>query len=429
VTRDAVQRKPRVVVLGGGFGGIGAARKLHDADVDVVLVDKQDYHTFQPMLYQVATGVVDVSAIADPLRGLFHDQPNARVHQGTADEIDPDSRVVKFTDREPLEYDYLVLALGAEVEFFGVEGAGLHGYPLYTLRDAVRLKEHVVSRWEEADRNPSLIADGALNVVIVGGGATGVESAGALGELYRNVFSEDFPDIDQEHARLILVEAGHALLPMFKKDIQGYTERALGERGVEIMLGEIVESVTPTRVTLKSGTVLKAHTLVWGAGLHAHPIAESLGVKLQHGSRIPVELDLRLADRPEVFAVGDIAWITDAETDEVLPQLGSVALQAGEHAGENVARLVKGKNAKPFEYTDKGTMATIGRGAAVLQTRRGLTMKGRTAFLAWGAVHLALLSTGEERTKAVVDWTWAGLTHERSGRIVVSGSEPTPARR
>jgi NADH dehydrogenase len=420
---------PRVVVLGGGFGGIGAARKLRDADVDVVLVDKQDYHTFQPMLYQLATGVIDTSAIADPLRGLFHDQPNARVHQGTVEAIDPDSRVVTFADREPLEYDYLVLALGAEAEFFGVEGAGEHGYPLYTLGDAVRLKEHVVTCWEEADRNPSLIADGMLNVVIVGGGATGVESAGALGELYRNVFSDDFPDIAQEHARLILVEAGPALLPMFKKDIQDYTQRALRERGVEIMLGEIVESVAPTRVRLKSGTVLKAHTLVWGAGLHAHPIAKALGVELQRGSRIPVGLDLRLADRPEVFAVGDIAWITDAKTDDVLPQLGSVALQAGEHAGENIARLVDRKDAMPFKYTDKGTMAIIGRGAAVLQTRRGHTMKGRTAFLAWGAVHLALLSTGEERTKAVVEWTWAGLTHERSGRIVVSDIEPTPARR
>lgn len=416
-------------MLGGGFGGIGAARKLRHADVDVVLVDKQDYHTFQPMLYQVATGVVDVSAIADPLRGMFHDQPNAKVYQGTVEGIDPESRVVNFADREALPYDYLVLALGAEAEFFGVEGAAEHGFPLYTLADAVRLKEHVVTCWEGGDRDPSLVADGILNVVIVGGGPTGVESAGALGELYRNVFSDDFPDIAQEHARLILVEAGSALLPMFKKDIRDYTERALRERGVEPMLGEIVESVAPTRVTLKSGQVIDAHTLVWGAGLHAHPIAASLGVELQRGSRIPVGLDLRVADRPEVFAVGDIAWITDSKTNDVLPQLGSVALQAGEHAGRNIARVVNGQETKPFEYTDKGTMATIGRGAAVLQTRRGHTMKGRSAFLAWGAVHLALLSTGEDRTKAVVDWTWSALTHERSGRIVVSGSEPTSARR
>jgi NADH dehydrogenase len=172
-------------------------------------------------------------------------------------------------------------------------------------------------------------------------------------------------------------------------------------------------------MTLASGTVIKAHTLIWGAGLQASPLVASLGLELRHGNRVPVESDLSVADHPEVFAVGDIAWITDTKTNEVLPQLGSVALQAGEQAGENVARLVAGKDTEPFAYHDKGTMATIGRGTAVIQTHRGHTIKGKAASLAWGAVHLALLSTGEDRAKAVVDWTWAGFTHERSGRISV----------
>jgi len=206
---------------------------------------------------------------------------------------------------------------------------------------------------------------------------------------------------------------------MFKKDIRDYTERTLEKLGVDVMLGEIVASVAPTRVTLKSGKVLNAHTLVWGAGLQAAPIVESLGLELQRGNRVPVEPDLSLKEHPEVFAVGDIAWITDAKTNEVLPQLGSVALQAGECAGENIARRVAGKAATPFEYEDKGTMATIGRGAAVVQFRRGRTMKGKAASLAWGAVHLALLSTGEDRAKAVVNWTWAGFSHERPARITV----------
>jgi NADH:ubiquinone reductase (H+-translocating) len=189
------------------------------------------------------------------------------------------------------------------------------------------------------------------------------------------------------------------------------------------MVGEIVSSVEPTRVKLKSGKVLNAHTLVWGAGLQANPIADALGVDLEKGHRVAVGPDLTVPGRPETFAVGDVAWITDTGTNEVLPQLGSVALQAGEQAGENIARIVAGKPTEPFVYKDKGTMATIGRGAAVVQFRRGRTLKGKSASLAWGAVHLALLSTGEDRAKGLIDWTWAGFSHERPARITVRTDE------
>ncbi len=408
-----------MLVLGGGFGGIGAARKLADADADVVLVDRNDYHTFQPLLYQVATDLLETSAVGHALRDLFHDQPNTTVHQGTVTSVDVEKKRVEFSDRVPLEYDYLVVALGATVNFFGTQGAEEHAFPMYTLVDAVRLREQVLERWEAADRDPSLVDDGALNVVVVGGGPTGVESIGALAELYRSNFAKDYPGLPQEKARLILVEAGPTLFAMFKQDIRDYTQKALEQRGVEVLVGESVASVAPGRVTLASGEVLPAHTLVWGAGLQASERSGDLPVELQHGRRIPVEPDLSVAGHPEVFAVGDIAWITDSKTNEVLPQLGSVALQAGEWAGENIARLVKGEQTKPFVYEDKGTMATIGRGAAVVQFRRGRTMKGKAASLAWGAVHLALLSTGEDRAKAVIDWTWAGFTHERSNRISV----------
>jgi NADH:ubiquinone reductase (H+-translocating) len=411
--------RPHVLVLGGGFGGVGVARKLKKAEVDVTVVDKNDYHTFQPLLYQVATDLLETAACGHPLRDLFDEQPNVTVHEASVTGIDLARREVQFAEMGPLTYDYLVLGLGAGVNFFGVEGAEEHAFPMYTLADAVRLKEHVLRKWEDADRDPALVQDGAVNVVIVGGGPTGIESAGALAELYRNNFAEDYPEISQDQARIVLVEAGSALLSMFRSDIRSYTKKALKDRGVEVMLGEVVASVEPTRVTLKSGTVIEAHTLVWGAGLQASPLVELLGVELQHGNRVPVEPDLSVAGHPEVFAVGDIAWITDAKTNEVLPQLGSVALQAGERAGENIARLVADKGTEPFEYHDKGTMATIGRGAAVVQTRGGHTLKGKAAFLAWGGVHLALLSTGEDRAKAVVDWTWAGFTHERPGRISV----------
>ncbi len=376
--------RPRVLVLGGGFAGIGAARKLTDADVDVVLVDKHDYHTFQPLLYQVATDLLPPATVGHALRDLFHEQPNARVHKTTATAVDLAKREVQFDEMAPLAYDYLVLGLGAEVNFFGVEGAAEHAFPLYTLPDAVRLKEHILERWESADKDDSLIEDGGLNVV---------------------------------------VEAAPEIFAMFKTKLRTYAEKALAKRSVEVMTGEIVESIGPTRVMLKSGTVIPAHTLVWGAGLQGSAIVKSLGIELGKGNRVPVEADLSLAGHPEVFAVGDIAAITERKGKAVLPQLGGVALQSGEHAGENIARLVSGNETEPFEYLDKGTMATIGRGAAVVQMPRGRTMTGKTASLAWGAVHLALLSTGEDRAKAVVDWTWAGFTHERSARISVRTDE------
>jgi NADH:ubiquinone reductase (H+-translocating) len=411
--------RPRVLVLGGGFAGIGAAQKLKKSDVDVVLVDGHDYHTFQPLLYQVATGLLEQPAVGHPIRDLFHKQDNIRIRQDRVAGIDLEKKEVRFAELEPLSYDYLVLALGAEVNFFGVEGAAEHAFPLYTLADAVRLKDHVLKTWEAADRNPKLAEDGALNMVVVGGGPTGVETAGAMAELYNGVFRKDYPDVSPEQARIVLVEASPEIFAMFKPDIRAYTGKALAERGVDVQTGEVVASVSPTRVTLKSGTVLPAHTLVWGAGLQGNELVRSLGFELERGNRIAVDEELRIASHPEVYAVGDIAAITDAKTEQVLPQLGSVALQSGEHAGETIARRVASKETKPFKYRDKGTMATIGRGAAVVQMLGGRTMKGKAAQAAWGTVHLALLPTNEDRAKAVVDWAGAGLTHQRSGRIRV----------
>jgi len=420
---DENGRRPRVLVLGGGFAGIGAAQKLKKSDVDVVLVDKHDYHTFQPLLYQVATGLLEQPAVGHPIRDLFHKQDNVRIHQDSVTEIDLDARRVTFDELEPLSYDYLVLGLGAEVNFFGVEGAADHAFPLYTLADAVRLKQHVLRTWEEADRKPALIEDGALNIVVVGGGPTGVETAGALAELYNGVFRKDYPDVAPDRATITLVEAGPQIFPMFKEDIRTYTEDALTKRGVDVQTGEVVESITPQRVTLKSGTVLPAHTLVWGAGLQGNALVQSLGLELERGNRIGVDEELRIPSHPEAYAVGDVAAITDPKTSQVLPQLGSVALQSGEHAGKTLAQRIAGKETKPFKYKDKGTMAAIGRGSAVVQMLGGKTMKGKTAQLAWATVHLALLPTNEDRSKAVVDWVGAGLTHQRSGRITVDLEE------
>ncbi|HKA25809.1 MAG TPA: NAD(P)/FAD-dependent oxidoreductase [Gaiellaceae bacterium] len=411
--------RPRVLVLGGGFGGVGAAQKLRKSDVDVVLVDKHNYHTFQPLLYQVATGLLEQTAVGHPIRDLFQKQENARLHQDEVTAIDLGAREVRFANMAPIDYDYLVLALGAEVNFFGVEGAAEHAFPLYTLPDAARLRDHLLQKWEAADRDPALVEDGALDIVVVGGGPTGIETAGALAELYNGVFRKDYPDLPHDDARIVLVEAGPVIFPMFKPDIRSYTEKALAKRGVDVMTGEVVESIAPTRVTLKSGSVLPAHTLVWGAGLQGNALVRSLGLELERGDRIGVDAELRVPEHPEVYVVGDIGAITDQKTSQVLPQLGSVALQSGEHAGETISRVVAGKEAEPFKYRDKGTMATIGRGSAVVQMLGGKTMKGKAAQLAWGTVHLALLPTNEDRAKAVVDWAGAGMTHQRQARITV----------
>src|SRR5262245_34710497 len=414
--------RPRVLVLGGGFAGVGAAQKLKDAEADVVLVDRHDYHTFQPLLYQLATGLLEQTAVGHSLRDLVERQDNTTVHQDTVRSVDLERREVRFDQLEPMTYDYLVFGLGAEVNFFGTEGAAEHAFPMYTLPHAVRLKDHLLERWEAGDRDPALIDDGALNVVVVGGGPTGVETAGAVAELYRAVFSRDYPKDSEEQARVTLVEAGPELFSMFKPKIRTYTAKALADRTVEVMTGALVASVSPTRVKLKSGDELKTHTLVWGAGLQGNPLVQTLGIELQRGNRIAVGPDLALPGHPEVYVPGDAAAIVDAKTEQVLPQLGSVALQSGEHVGETIARKIAGKETKPFEYHDKGTMATIGRGAAVVQMLGGRTMTGKKAQVAWGAVHLALLPTNEDRAKAVVDWAGAAFTHQRVGRISV-GSE------
>src|SRR3954465_9571808 len=254
VTQANANGRPRVLVLGGGFAGIGAAQKLKKSDAEVVVVDKHDYHTFQPLLYQVATGLLDQPTVGPPIRDLFHGQDNARVHQDRVSAIDLDEQKVEFDELEALSYDYLVLGLGAEVNFFGVAGAAEHAFPLYTLSAAVRLKNHVLATWEAADRKPAHVEDGALNVVVVGGGPTGVETAGALAELYNGVFKNDYPDVPPAPPKITLVEAGPEIFPMFKPEIAGrrrgpgarrafkpdireYTVEPLEKRGGKVVTG------------------------------------------------------------------------------------------------------------------------------------------------------------------------------------------------
>lgn len=410
--------EPHVVILGAGFAGIGAMKKLKDAPVRVTMLDRNDYHTFQPLLYQLATGELARSEVAFPVREMLHEHPTWQFHQANVTGVDLAQKQVVVEGMEPIAYDYLVVALGAVVNFFNVGGAAEHAFPLYTMHDALRLKTHILQLFETVDKDPTLIEDGALTFCVVGGGPTGVETAGAIAEMLHAELEEDFPNLPVKRAEVHLYEASPHLLGPFKENLQAYAKKELKEMGVQVHLGEGVVEIEPTRIHLKSGAVVKTHTLVWGAGLTGNPLGAEMETELQRG-RVPVNLDLSLPGHPEVFVVGDIALITDAKTSKQLPQLGSVAQQAGNQVGENIAHLAKGEATEHFKYLDKGTMATVGHGAAVVQLPDGKTMKGHAAWMAWLGVHLVLLSGGEQRSATIVDWGWNVVTKKRSKRVLV----------
>jgi NADH:ubiquinone reductase (H+-translocating) len=420
---------PHVIIVGAGFGGIGALKKLRDANVRITLIDKNDYHTFQPLLYQVATEELTPEQIGFPIRDVLHDHQNVTFHQAAVTSIDLAGREVATDRIAPLKYDYLVLALGAVVNFFQTPGADQHAFPLYTMDDAIRLKEHVLKTFEAVDKNLSLIDDGALNFCVVGGGATGVEVSGALADLLHTEMKQDYPNLPLDRAHVLLYEHAPHLLGPFKPELQNYARTVLEERGVKVHTGTGVRKVGPASIELATGETVKTHTLIWAAGLKANPIVQPLGVELGHGGRIPVGPDLQVKDHPGLFAIGDIAGMADGETGKLLPGLGATALQAGYHVGETIKRLVEGKAPEPFKYVDKGTMAQIGRGAAVIEFATGQTMTGRLAWLAWLGVHLTLLNGAEQKISTFVDWGWTLLTREHGKRMILSdeGVAPFPS--
>jgi NADH:ubiquinone reductase (H+-translocating) len=417
-----------VVILGAGFAGIGALKKLRDADVRITIVDKRDYHTFQPLLYQVATDELGPTEVGFPIRELLHGHKNITFHQAAAKSVDLVKKQVVMDGVAAIPYDYLVLALGAAVNFYHTPGADQYAFPLYTMDDAIRLKEHGLKLFEAVDKNPGgLVDDGALNFCIVGGGPTGVELAGALVELLRDELKEDYPNLPVDDAQVLLYEHSPQLLGTFAPKLESYARKALEERGVKVHTGTGVSKIGPANIELSTGATVKTHTTVWAAGLQANPIVSSLGVELVHGGRIPVGPDLQVKDHPGVFAIGDIAAMTDGKTGQVLPGLGATALQAGRHVGETIKRLSAGKQPEPFKYLNKGMMAQVGRGAAVVELPIGGRMTGHLAWLAWLGVHLALLNGAEEKAGIIVDWGWNMLTHKRGKRIILSDEDVASA--
>jgi len=416
-----MSKYPHVVIVGAGFGGLGVAEQLAHVPVHVTLIDRHNYHTFQPLLYQVATSLLNAEDVGAPVRGMFRHQENVNFRLGTVTGIDLPGRKIQMEDGDEITFDYLVLAGGATVNYFGTPGAAEHAFPLYTLVNAVKLRNQVMERFEAADRDPSSINEGALTFVIVGAGPTGVETAGALSDLFYNLLPKDYHQLAAEKARIILVEMGHEVLAAFKADLRTYATKELEERGVELRLGEAVAEVGSTSVKLKSGEEIKTHTLVWAAGVQANPLARMLGMPQGRGGRVKLNPDLSVHEHPEIFVVGDMGEVNSE--GQVLPQLGSVAMQSGEHVGRQIARRMVGEETQAFKYWDKGFMATIGRGSAVVEFPNKRTLHGPLAYFAWLGVHLALLSGTRNRIEILWNWGWSALTHDRAARIIIAEDE------
>ena len=414
---------PKVVVVGAGFGGLEVARGLNGAPVEVTLIDQHNFHTFQPLLYQVATAGLSPTDVAHVVRGLLHRQANVRFRQGRATGVDWTTRTVSVDGQPDVPFDHLVLAAGATVTWFGTPGAAEHAFPLYTLDDANRLRNHVLERFEAADRDPTEVARGGLTVVVVGGGPTGVETAGALAELFAMVFRKDYPKLDVSRARVVLVEMQDHLLHPFTASSRRHALETLHARGVDVRLGAQVASVCPDAVTFADGEVLPCQTLVWAAGVQANPLAAALDLPTGPGGRVTVEPDLRVPGRPGAWAIGDVAAATDRR-GEVLPQLAPVAMQSGRHVARQIRRLLAGRPTAPFRYVDKGTMATIGRRAAVAELPFRIRLRGGLAWLAWLGLHLVFLVGPRNRASVLLNWAWNYLTWDRGPRIITSTVPP-----
>ena len=417
---------PRVVVVGGGFAGLAAIKALAKVKppVRVLLLEQHNYHLFQPLLYQLATGLVQPADIAHPVRGIVRRYRRTSVRMATVAGVDFEAREVLTEEGGRFGYDYLLLAAGATTATFGIPGVEEHSFPLKTMPDALRLRAHLLRQFELADNDPAEVERGALTVVVVGGGPTGVEMAGALQELFKHVLVHDFPDLDINQARVVLLEATDHLLAPFHPSSRQHALETLNKRGVEVRLGQAMERATPDQVVLKDGTVIPTRTLIWGAGVRAHPLADHLGLEQARGGRIVVGDDLSVPGRPEVFVVGDLAGAGDGKGG-LLPQVAQPAIQEAKHAAQNIERTLQDTARTGFAYKDKGIMATIGRNAAVTELPSGARFKGVLAWYMWLVLHLAYIIGFRSRVAVLVNWIWSYLTYDRHARIIVS-VEPSP---
>ena len=416
---EAHNGQRHVIVVGGGFAGLGCVKRLaRDDGVKVTLIDRHNYHQFQPLLYQVATSQLASSDIAFSLRKLFRKDDDVSVKMGEVTGIDPATRTVTLADGASFSGDALVLAAGSQPNFFRTPGAEEHALPLYSLDDATRLRSRILEVFEDADRDPSRIDQGALNFVVVGGGPTGVELAGALADLIAETMSVEYHDLAVAAAQIHLVDLGHTLLGPFSDKAHDYAAKVLGRKGVRLHLGVAVTEVGAGHVALGDGTTLRTRCVVWGGGIKAPPVAAAGDLPRGRGGRIDVQPDLTIAGADGVYVVGDIANIPSPDGHSH-PQLGSVALQSGVWAAENILADGAGKPRKSFHYHDKGIMAMIGRGAAIAEVgEHRHELHGVIAFSAWLGVHASLMTGVRNRIDAFIAWGWDYFTKSRGPQVL-----------
>jgi NADH:ubiquinone reductase (H+-translocating) len=382
---DGEHRRPRIVVVGGGFAGLSAVRALKGADAEVLLLDDDLYNTFQPLLYQVATGGLNPGDVTYPLRTYVARHRNARFRRARVSGLDPERRRVRTDRGEEVGYDYLVLCCGVTANYFGIPGAAEHARTLYTRRAAIEVRDLMLGNLEAVAQGRPEAAEPVA--VIVGAGPTGVEMAGTLAELRNIALPVTYPELDLARVRVILVEMTDQVLGPFAPRLRRYTAKQLRKRGVELRLGTAVKEVHPDGVLLGDGERLPSAVTIWATGIKVDDQVAGWGLPQGRGGRVQVEPDMRVVGHPEVFAVGDVA----ASVDGALPQLAQPAIQGGRHAGVQIRRLLAGQPTEPLAYRDLGTMATIGRNAAVAQFPRGLWLRGRIAWAAWVGLHVLRL--------------------------------------
>jgi len=406
---------PTVVIVGAGFGGLNVARALRRAPVNVVLLDRNNYHLFQPLLYQVATAGLEPEQIAKPVRAILRAQRNFDFRMMEVSGVDFAQRRLE-TSAGALPYDFLVLAPGGETNFFGLEAVQRHGFGLKDIPDAVAIRNHVLTCFEQAMLEPDPERRRArLTFVAVGGGPTGVEMAGALSELIRLVLVKDYPRLNIKDVRILLLEATDRLLAAMPERLREAAGRTLWRKWIEVRFNATVADFDGERVRLKSGEVIPAHTVIWAAGVRATPLNARLGLPTGRQGRIPVEPTLQVKDHPEVYIIGDAAY--REENGEPLPMVAPVAIQMGESVARNIARTLRGKPLEAFRYHDQGTLATIGRNAAVARVF-GLNWSGFPAWVMWLVIHIIQLIGFRNKLFVLLNWAWDYFFYERAARLI-----------
>ena len=408
---------PHVVIVGAGFAGLSAVSKLRKAGLRVTVIDKNLYSTFQPLLYQVATGGLNPGDVAYPVGG-FTTGRKARYIRGELEEINQGVQAIRLAGGREIGYDYLILATGVSANYFGVKGAEENTFGLYTRADAIVLRDHIMNGFEWLSADPDRRREFAITVV--GGGATGVELAGTLGELRNDVLRATFPDVDPARLHIRLVEMASGLLMPFNPKLREYTRRQLVKRGVDIRLNTTIREVTRDQVVLADGTAHRSDLTVWTGGVAAHRSVAAWGLPQGKGGRLLVGSDLRIQGSDRIFATGDIAL----DEEKPSPQLAQPAIQEGRHAAEQVIHLVHGQPTVAFSYHDKGTMATIGRRSAVVELAHGARITGTLAWFAWLGLHLVYLLGNRNRVATLINLSWRYIAWGHGGGVIV-GDEPT----